>query len=112
MNLQHSHAEKRALAAVRHAPFSAFARCHLSTGRIELTGKDGITRHFQVIREGNEVRLAKDQADRIGAVDIAAINPDEQFAIGVSETADRDIAIGADGEVGQVGSPAAMVRGA
>ena len=98
-------AGERVPASVRQAKFHMFARCWLSTGRVELTGKNGVTRHFQVIREGNEVRCAKLEGDRIVPIGIGEFKAHIGFAIGQRDGAEFDRPVRGDGEVRQAASP-------
>lgn len=89
-------------------PASAFRtvmRSFPSTGRIELTGEDGVTRHFQMIRESDKVCCAKLEGDRIVPIDIGELKMHMQLAIGQIDGAKFDRPIGGDGEVRQADSP-------
>ena len=87
--------------------FRTFARFSIGSPRATLIGEDGVSRHFEVIRDGNEIRYAQVEGDRIDAIGVDEFKAHVARAIGQLGCCDLDCVRPArgDGEVRQAESP-------
>lgn len=75
-------------------------RFKLGSSRIELLFDQMVSIHFEVIREGGEIRVAQVEGDRIVPISIDQFNAHMQRAIRQAHVATSNFAVGADIKVG------------